>query len=79
MPLSVRKQQVKFLSIIYDNQAVFSLHDGDLGYCDELKHSIPVSSDKPVYLPHRNHSSPITIRGKKMPGYMAQTGNHKAL
>ena len=32
---------------------MFSLHDGDLGYCDELKHSIPVSSDKPVYLPHR--------------------------
>ena len=51
-PLS-REQQVKFLNIIYDNQAVFSLHDGDLGYCDVLKHSIPVSSNKPVYLPHR--------------------------
>ena len=48
-----KEQQAKFLDIIYDNQAVFSLHDGDLGYCDELKHSIPVSSDKPVYLPHR--------------------------
>ena len=48
-----KEQQVKFLNIIYDNQAVFSLHDGDLGYCDELKHSIPVSSNKPVYLPHR--------------------------
>ena len=47
-----KEQQVKFLNIIYDNQAVFSLHDGDLGYCDELKHSIPVSSDKPIYLPH---------------------------
>ena len=32
---------------------MFSLHDGDLGYCDVLKHSIPVSSNKPVYLPHR--------------------------
>ena len=32
---------------------MFSLHDGDLGDCDELKHSIPVSSKKPVYLPHR--------------------------
>ena len=31
-PLS-REQQIKFLNIIYDNQAVFSLHDGDLGYC----------------------------------------------
>ena len=48
-----REQQVKFLNIIYDNQAVFSLHDGDLGHCDVLKHSIPVSSNKPVYLPHR--------------------------
>ena len=51
-PLS-RKQQIKFLTIIYDNQEVFSLHDGDLGHCDVLKHSIPVSSNKPVYLPHR--------------------------
>ena len=32
---------------------MFSLHDGDLGYCDVLKHSIAVSSNKPVYLPHR--------------------------
>ena len=32
---------------------MFSLHDGDLGYCDVLKHSIPVSSNKPVYLPHQ--------------------------
>ena len=51
-PLS-KEQQVKFLNIIYDNQAVFSLHDGHLGYCDELKHSILVSSNKPVYLPHQ--------------------------
>ena len=24
-----------------------------LGYCDALKHSIPMTTDKPVYLPHR--------------------------
>ena len=42
-PLS-KEQQVKFLNIIYDNHTVFSLHDGDLGYCNELNHSIPVSS-----------------------------------
>ena len=48
-----KEQQIKFLKIIYDNQAVFSLHDGDLGYCDQLKHSIPLTSNKPVYLPHR--------------------------
>ena len=32
---------------------VFSLFDGDLGFCDVLKHSIPTTTDKPVYLPHR--------------------------
>ena len=32
---------------------VFSLFDGDLGFCDVLKYSIPTTTDKPVYLPHR--------------------------
>ena len=32
---------------------MFSLFDGDLGFCDALKHSIPTTTDKPVYLPHR--------------------------
>ena len=32
---------------------MFSLYDGDLGYCDKLKHSIPTTTDRPVYLPHR--------------------------
>ena len=32
---------------------VFSLFDRDLGFCDVLKHSIPTTTDKPVYLPHR--------------------------
>ena len=31
----------------------FLLFDGDLGFCDVLKHSIPTTTDKPVYLPHR--------------------------
>ena len=39
--------------MVYDNQEVFSLYDGDLGYCDKLKHSIPTTTNKPVYLPHR--------------------------
>ena len=39
--------------MIYENQEVFSLYDGDLGYCDKLKHSIPTTTNKPVYLPHR--------------------------
>ena len=31
---------------------MFSLFDGDLRFCDVLKHSIPTTTDKPVYLPH---------------------------
>ena len=50
-PLS-REQQSRFIDLIYDYQEVFSLYDGDLGFCDALKHSIPTTTDKPVYLPH---------------------------
>ena len=48
-----KEQQVRFLELIYDNQSVFSLCDEDLGLCDHLKHTIPTTMDKPVYLPHR--------------------------
>ena len=51
-PLS-REQQSCFIDLIYDYKEVFSLYDGDLGICDALKHSIPTTTDKPVYLPHR--------------------------
>ena len=50
-PLS-REQQSCFIDLIYDYKEVFSLYDGDLGFCDTLKHSIPTTTDKPVYLPH---------------------------
>ena len=50
-PLS-REQQSCFIDLIYDYKEVFSLYDGDLGFCDALKHSIPTTMDKPVYLPH---------------------------
>ena len=46
-------QQKKFIKLIYDNQSVFSLCDEDLGLCDRLKHTIPTTTDKPIYLPHR--------------------------
>ena len=49
-PLS-REQQSRFIDLIYDYKEVFSLYDGDLGFCDALKHSIPTTTDKPVYLP----------------------------
>ena len=45
-------QQVRFLQLIYHNQTVFSLCDEDLGLCDHLKHTIPSTMDKLVYLPH---------------------------
>ena len=51
-PLS-REQQSRFIDLIYDYKEVFSLYDGDLGFCDALKHSIPTTTDKPLYLPHR--------------------------
>ena len=48
-----KDQQVRFLELIYNNQSVFSLGDEDLGLCDCLKHTIPTTTDKPVYLLHR--------------------------
>ena len=48
-----REQQACLIDVIYDHTEVFSLFDGDLGFCDVLKHSIPTTTDKPVYLPHR--------------------------
>ena len=46
-------QQKCFLELVYDHQSVFSLCDEDLGLCDRLKHTIPTTISKPVYLPHR--------------------------
>ena len=51
--LLTHEQQAHLINIIYDHKEVFSLFDGDLGFCDALKHSIPITTDKPVYLPHR--------------------------
>ena len=51
--VEMSRSQVRFLELIYDNQVVFSLCDEDLGLCDCLKHTIPITTDKPVYLPHR--------------------------
>ena len=51
-PLNL-EQQKWFIRLIYENQAVFPLYDGDLGNCDHLKHSIPTTTERPIYLPHR--------------------------
>ena len=46
------EQQAHLINVIYDHTEVFSLFDRDLGFCEALKHSIPTTRDKPVYLPH---------------------------
>ena len=51
--LLTRDQQACLIYVIYSHTEVFSLFDGDLGFCDVLKHSIQTTTDKPVYLPHR--------------------------
>ena len=33
-------QQSQFIDLIYDHPEVFSLHDEDLGFCDQIKHTI---------------------------------------
>ena len=48
----IESQQKWFIELIYDHQSVFSLCDKDLGLCDRLKHTIPTTTDKPIYLPH---------------------------
>ena len=57
-----KAQQVMFLELIYNNQNVFSLCDEDLGLCDCLKHTIPTTRDKPVYLPH--HTIPVQLQAE---------------
>ena len=47
------EQQSCFINLVYDNKEVFSLHDEDLWYCNLIKHTIPITAVKPVYLPHR--------------------------
>ena len=47
-----REQQGQFINLIYDHPEVFSLHGEDLGFCDKIKHAIPMTSARPVYLLH---------------------------
>ena len=45
-------QQSLFIDLIYDHPEVFSLHNEDLGFFDRIKHTIPMTTDKAVYLAH---------------------------
>ena len=57
-----RVQQSQFIDLIYDHPEVFSLHDEDLGFCDQIKHTIPTTMDKPVYLVP--HTIPPQLQGE---------------
>ena len=57
-----KSQQQRFLELIYNNQSIFPLCDEDLGIYDCLKHTIPTTTDKPVYLPH--HTIPTQLQAK---------------
>ena len=50
------------IDLIYDHPEVFSLQDEDLRFCDQIKHTIPTTMDKPVYLAH--HTIPPQLQGE---------------
>ena len=56
------EQQSWFINLIYDHTEVFSLHDEDLCFCDKIKHIIPMTLDRPVYLLH--HTVPLQLLGE---------------
>ena len=55
-------QQSWFIDLVYDHPEVFSLHDEDLRFCDWIKHTIPTTMEKPVYLAH--HTIPPQLQGE---------------
>ena len=55
-------QQSWFINLIYDHPEVFSLHNEDLGFCDKIMHTIPMTFDRHVYLPH--HAIPPQLLGE---------------
>ena len=55
-------QQGWFIDLIYDQPEVFSLHEEDLVFCDWVKHTIPTTMDRPVYLAH--HTIPPQLQGE---------------
>ena len=57
-----RVQQSQFIDLIHDHPEVFSLHDEDLKFCDRIRHMIPTTTDKPVYLAH--HTIPPQLQGE---------------
>ena len=56
------EQQSQFINIIYNHPEVFFLHDEDLGFCNKIKHTIPMTSERRVYLLH--HTIPPQLLGE---------------
>ena len=56
------EQQSQFINLFYDHPEVFSLHDENLGFCNKIKHTIPMTSNRPVYLPY--HTIPPKLLGE---------------
>ena len=46
------EQQSQLRNLIYNHPEVLSLHDEDLGFCDKINHTIPMTLDRHVYLLH---------------------------
>ena len=58
-------QQKRFLELVYNHQSIFSLCDEDLSHCDRLKHTIPTTTMKHVYLPHHTISVQLQTEVRK--------------
>ena len=56
-------QQGQFIDLIYDHPEVFWLHDEDLGFCYQTKHTILLTMHRAGYLPHHN-IPPHSFKGK---------------
>ena len=56
------EQQSHFINVVYDTKVIFLLLDEGLGYCDQIKHTIPTMTDNAVFLPH--HTIPRQLQGE---------------
>ena len=55
-------QHSQFIDLIYDHPEVFSFHDKDLRFCNWIKHTMPTTMDRLVYLVHC--TIPIQLQGE---------------
>ena len=70
------EQQSQYINLIYDHPEVFSLHDEDLGFCNKIKHMIPMTLDRSVYLLHGTIPSHLLVEVHKVFRYLVEAGNY---